>query len=83
MITLTRKTTITKFHPLDLVQSKADKNIVVLVTQDFRLICLPHQFMGVYLTHPDKSKPGEVAKFDREKFELFDGTITINNQRYD
>lgn len=79
MITLTRRTTTTKFHPLNLVQSKVHKDIVVLVTQDFRLICLPHQFMGVYLTHPDKSIPGEVAKFDREKFELFDGAITINN----
>lgn len=79
MITLTRRTTTTKFHPLNVVQSKVNKDIIVLVTQDFRSICLSHKFMGVYLTHPDKSIPGEVAKFDREKFEPFDGTITINN----
>lgn len=79
MITLTRKATITKFNTLDLVQSKGSKDVVVLVTQDFRLVCSPHQFMGVYLSHFDKSVPGKVAKLDKEDFELFNGTITIGN----
>jgi hypothetical protein len=35
--------------------------------------------MGVYLSHSDKSVLGKVAKLDRENFELFDGTITIEN----
>lgn len=79
MITLTRKATITKFNTLDLVQSKGSKDVVVLVIQDFRLICSPHQFMGVYLSHFDKSVPGKVAKLDKDDFELFNGTITIGN----
>lgn len=79
MITLTRKSTITKFNTLDLVQSKGSKDVVVLVTQDFHLICSPHQFIGVYLSHFDKSVPGKVAKLDKENFELFNGTITIGN----
>lgn len=79
MITLTRKATITKFNTLDLVQSKGSEDVVVLVTQDFRLICSPHQFMGVYLSHFDKSVPGKVAKLDKDDFELFNGTITIGN----
>lgn len=79
MITLTRNTTTTKFRTLDLVQSKVCKDVVVLVTQDFHRICLPHQFMGVYLAHFDKSVPGKVAKLDRESFELFNGTVTITN----
>ena len=79
MITLTRKATITKFNTLDLVHSKGSKDVVVLVTQDFRQICLPHQFMGVYLAHFDKSVPGKIAKLDKENFELFNGTITIGN----
>jgi hypothetical protein len=79
MITLTRKPTVTKFRALNLVQSKVYKDVVVLVTQDFRSICLPHQFMGVYLKHSDKSVIGEVAKLDRKNFELFNGTTTITN----
>lgn len=79
MITLTYKTTAIKLYPLKLVQSKTYKDVVVMVTQDFRSICLPHQFMGVYLAHSCKDVLGKIAKLNKEDFEPFNGTITIEN----